>query len=196
MSYTKLAWRNEPPEFGIHNDTYWWLECTGYYGRVFTGIVRVVATPRSGRKLKMFRAFSNSSGDDVPTGKKEGWYWAGPINMPERYEDSTPQKKVVLSSFNMEKSDSMSFGEALEALKRGAFVARNGWNRKGAWLWLVQKDEYRLTAPLSPQNIPVAESMTEATMLPWIMMCTAQGDFVPWLASQTDMLAEDWEIFE
>lgn len=89
-----------------------------------------------------------------------------------------------------------SFGWALEHMKSGKRVARAGWNGKGMWLWLVRKDEYRLTSLLSPKTLPVAEALEAGTMLPWIMMCTTQGEFVPWLASQTDMLAEDWEIIE
>ena len=89
-----------------------------------------------------------------------------------------------------------TFGWALEHMKSGKRIARSGWNSKGMWLWLVREDEYRLTSPLSHQTLPVAEALEAGTMLPWIMMCTAQGDFVPWLSSQTDMLAEDWEIIE
>lgn len=89
-----------------------------------------------------------------------------------------------------------SFGWALEHMKSGKRIARSGWNGKGMWLWLVREDEYSLTSPLSPETLPVAEALEAGTMLPWIMMCTAQGDFVPWLGSQTDMLAEDWEVVE
>lgn len=71
---------------------------------------------------------------------------------------------------------SMDFGSAIKALKLGNTVARSGWNGKNMWLKLME---------------PSADSdMT----LPYICMFTAQGDLVPWLASQTDMLAEDWEI--
>lgn len=67
-----------------------------------------------------------------------------------------------------------TFGDALVALKNGKQVFRKGWNGKGMYLTLQQPDEN--------------SKMT----LPYIYMRTAQGDFVPWLASQTDMLAEDW----
>lgn len=66
------------------------------------------------------------------------------------------------------------FGEALKKLKDGVPVARVGWNGKGACLMLQRPDEH--------------SKMT----LPYIYMVTVQGDLVPWLASQTDMLAEDW----
>lgn len=69
----------------------------------------------------------------------------------------------------------MTFGDALTALKNGKQVFRTGWNGKGMYLTLQQPDEN--------------SKMT----LPYIYMRTAQGDFVPWFASQTDMLAEDWQ---
>lgn len=70
----------------------------------------------------------------------------------------------------------MDFSNALLNLKNGLRVARSGWNGNGMWLDLQIPDEH--------------SKMT----LPYIYMSTAQGDFVPWLASQTDILATDWEV--
>lgn len=70
----------------------------------------------------------------------------------------------------------MNFGSALEALKAGMRVARSGWNGKGMWLELQTPDTH--------------SKMT----LPYIFMKTADSNLVPWLASQTDMLADDWEL--
>lgn len=72
----------------------------------------------------------------------------------------------------------MNFGDALLALKEGKKVSRSGWNGKGMWLELQRPDAH--------------SKMT----LPYIFMVTVTGDRVPWLASQTDMLAEDWGIVE
>lgn len=86
------------------------------------------------------------------------------------------------------------FGWAVRALKSGERVRRRGWNGKG--MWLAYQKGY-------PDGIPINKNTAEATGLPegtvlrfcpYLMMFTAQGDFVPWLASQTDMLAEDWEL--
>lgn len=68
----------------------------------------------------------------------------------------------------------MNFGDAICALKAGKHVARNGWNGKGMWLALQRPD--------------ANSKMT----LPYVYMKTADGQVVPWLASQTDVLAEDW----
>jgi hypothetical protein len=89
-----------------------------------------------------------------------------------------------------------TFGEALVELKKGNLVARSGWNGKGMWLALQKA---------YPQGIPINRNTAEATglpegtvckFLPYIMMKTADGAFVPWLASQTDILGEDWEVVE
>lgn len=77
----------------------------------------------------------------------------------------------------------MTFGGALERLRLGMRVARTGWNGKGMWLQLIGGDEWTFTNG-KHDNMP---------LLPFIGMRTAQGSFVPWLASQTDILASDWE---
>ncbi|MCZ4076267.1 DUF2829 domain-containing protein [Agrobacterium sp. LMR679] len=88
----------------------------------------------------------------------------------------------------------MNFGHAVEALKSGHRVARAGWNGKNMFLVLVPGstgltvDEGR---PLAKAGVPVG---TVFDYLPHIDMFTTTGSFVPWLASQTDMLAEDWMI--
>jgi len=85
----------------------------------------------------------------------------------------------------------MNFGQAIEAMKAGNKVAREGWNGKGMWLILVPgSDSVRPVA-----NTPYSKAgITEPTNInPHIDMFTAAGSMQPgWLASQTDMLAEDW----
>lgn len=85
-----------------------------------------------------------------------------------------------------------NFGEAIEALKKGLKVARKGWNGKGMWLKLVEEDHYSIIE--SKVGISMGDGHNEWNLLPWIGMKTADNKFVPWLASQTDILAEDWEI--
>ena len=86
--------------------------------------------------------------------------------------------------------EAMTFGLALEALKKGHRVARAGWNGKGMWLGLVQGYDY------NPQEGRATAYALGCIKLPWIGMKTANGEFVPWLASQTDMLVEDWTIVD
>lgn len=79
----------------------------------------------------------------------------------------------------------MTFGEAIAELKAGRRVARAGWNGKGMWVRLVN---LYADAEFSVREI---EPCT-GTWLPFLTMKTVDNGLVPWLASQTDMLAEDW----
>lgn len=91
---------------------------------------------------------------------------------------------------------SSDFGYALQMLRAGAKLARKGWNGKG--MFIVYQRAY-------PDGIPINKNTSEATglpegtvcrFLPYLMMKTADGAFVPWLASQTDILAEDWVVVD
>lgn len=83
----------------------------------------------------------------------------------------------------------MNFGEAIAALKVGKKVSREGWNGKGMFLFLADGIEFSTVAEIGPAR-PVSVS-------PSIVMKTTQDDFVVgWLTSQTEILAEDWKIWE
>ena len=85
----------------------------------------------------------------------------------------------------------MDFGKALIALKEGQRVARAGWNGKGMFLFLVAGSNFVVNRE------PLLSIMGEGTVVtycPHIDMKTADDKVVPWLASQTDVLAEDWRI--
>lgn len=87
----------------------------------------------------------------------------------------------------------MSFGHALVALKAGHKVARAGWNGKGMFLFLVAGSRFKVNRP---PLLGIYEEGTEIDYHGHIDMKTAQGYVVPWLASQPDMLADDWTIVE
>jgi Protein of unknown function (DUF2829) len=77
----------------------------------------------------------------------------------------------------------MNFGWALNELKSGGIVCRRGWNGKGMWLRLQVPDEHsKMTLPYIYIEYPATSAAYPG------------GSRVPWLASQTDMLAEDWEL--
>lgn len=92
----------------------------------------------------------------------------------------------------------MDFGGAIRALKAGRCVARAGWNGKGMWLALSGVDGPRDVAYHNFWARPNAQYASQqpggtAKVLPCITMKTATGEILMgWLASQTDMLAEDW----
>lgn len=87
----------------------------------------------------------------------------------------------------------MTFGHALEAMKKGKKVARNGWNGKGMFIFLVQGSTFKVNRP---PLLGIYPEGTEVNYHAHIDMKTADGMVVPWLASQTDMLSDDWEIVE
>lgn len=70
----------------------------------------------------------------------------------------------------------LNFGQAIEAMRMGSKVARDGWNGKGMWIALQVPDQH------------------SKMQQPYIYMCPVGGKLVPWLASQADMLANDWLI--
>lgn len=74
----------------------------------------------------------------------------------------------------------MDFGDVIKEMKKDNTkkFARKGWNGKNMYIELQRPDEH--------------SKMT----LPYIFMKTVQGDLVPWLASQTDMLCDDWVELE
>lgn len=81
----------------------------------------------------------------------------------------------------------MNFGEAIAALKEGNRVARRGWNGKDMFLFLAKGED--LTSCVCKKGMPPCVDS--------ICMKTAQNTIViGWLASQTDMLADDWHIFD
>lgn len=84
--------------------------------------------------------------------------------------------------------DAMDFGEALYILKEGGIVTRKGWNGKGMFLYYVPEGNY-LPCTDAARWAFKGEAVPYGA---YIAMKTAQGNVVPWLASQTDLLAEDW----
>jgi hypothetical protein len=86
----------------------------------------------------------------------------------------------------------MGFGQALLSLEAGYRVTRTGWN--GSGMWVTYQRGY-------PDGIAINANTAEATGIPegtvckfrpYLMMRTADGEFMPWVASQTDLLATDW----
>jgi hypothetical protein len=85
----------------------------------------------------------------------------------------------------------LSFSTALDLLKQGERVRRAGWNGKGMFIFLVPGSTFVVNRE------PLLSILGEGTKVEYhghIDMKTAQGYVVPWLASQADMLDEDWEL--
>lgn len=102
----------------------------------------------------------------------------------------------------------MNFGQAIEGLKEGKSVSRNGWNGKGMFIYLNKgshdfHSKDGINVDIIPQIDGVSVTLFEGgdtgtvTRLPNLNMKSATGSTVTgWLPSQTDLLAEDWGIVE
>lgn len=87
--------------------------------------------------------------------------------------------------------ENLTFGDAIREMRCGKQVARHGWNGVGMFLYLVPGSNFAVNrAPL----LGIYEEGTEITYREHIDMSTVDGSCVPWLASQSDMLANDWYV--
>lgn len=159
----------------------------------YIGTKIINATPMNRGEYNRYRGWPIPADED-PTDK--GYL----VQYSDGYESWSPEKQ-----FNeaYKECDSMTFGLAVEALKKGLKVARKGWNGKGMYLYLVHgfdcdKDNLRNEASLHlPKDEMAMHGTGVATFLSHIDMRTANGDIcVGWLASQTDILSEDWMVVE
>ena len=88
-------------------------------------------------------------------------------------------------------TDAMTFGDALEAMKQGQRVAREGWNGKNMYVFLAFEPDFVTDADIS------AFDQLDVEVSDMLVLKTARDTFQPgWLATQSDMLAEDWYIVE
>lgn len=128
-----------------------------------------------------------------PTGEGDGYQ----VVYSDGYTSWSP-KEAFEEAYR--ETSGMNFGLALEALKKGHRIARAGWNGKGMWLSLSCDGSRRVPYQSfwSPHNAEHARNQGGyATVLPSITMKTAAGEILMgWLASQTDMLADDWCVLE
>lgn len=102
-------------------------------------------------------------------------------------------KSLTLEQLDELRQGNGSFGSAVEALKQGYKVARSGWNGKNMFLFLVQGSTFKVNRP---PLLGIYPEGTEINYCPHIDMKTADDKVVPWLASQTDVLEEDWMTIE
>lgn len=94
-----------------------------------------------------------------------------------------------------------NFGQAIETLKAGGFVQRAGWNGKGMWLALIipgrEGEDSILLDHVDPVGCFGFSTESELRVDPVIAMRTAQITLqLGWLASQADMLADDWQVVD
>lgn len=84
-----------------------------------------------------------------------------------------------------------TFGVAIMHLKSGLKIRRAGWNGKEMFLYYVPANSYPAVTEIAKETF--GDTVPYGA---YIAMKTAQNNVVPWLASQTDVLAEDWELLD
>lgn len=90
------------------------------------------------------------------------------------FESTLSMNDLLKRTYEVRTIETLSFSKALNILKSGRKVSREGWNGKGQYIEM--------------QNPDINSKMTE----PYLYIKTVDGGLVPWLASQTDLLADDW----
>jgi hypothetical protein len=158
----------------------------------YIGTKIINAKPMTKQEYSDFRGWTVPADED---GADEGFLVeyvdGGKANTPEYagYVSWSP-KDVFERAYKP--TENMSFGEAIEAAKRGQKIARNGWNGKG--MFVVYQKGY-------PDGIPANKNTAEAfgieegspfKVRPYLQMRCADGTHQMWLASQSDILDNDW----
>jgi hypothetical protein len=113
-----------------------------------------------------------------------------------RYEDGY-ESWSPMAQFNAayRPVNALTFGQATEAAKLGKKIGRAGWNGKGMFVYYVAAGRY---PPVSEpaKEIAAGEPDARVPYRSYLAMKTVTGEVVPWLASQSDVLEDDWEIVE
>jgi hypothetical protein len=156
----------------------------------YIGTKRVLARPMNRQSYNDYRGWTlpeNENGADE--GMLVEYLDGGQANDP-RHKGYISWSPLDVFNRAYRQTIGMTFGEAIEALKAGLRVARAGWNGKGMWLFLIQgsNDIAKL------HGYGFGEMVGEPVFRDAIFMKTVDNQLVPWTASQTDVLAEDWAI--
>lgn len=142
----------------------------------YIGVKRVRAVPMT---YIEYCQYKNQECEQDQNPPKDGYF----VVYPDGYESWCPKAQFEEANRPV---NGLSFGHAIEAAKKGMKIARAGWNGKGMWLFFVPDNGWNL----------LFGNTTDYKNNPFIAMKTADDKYVPWLASQTDILADDWFIVE
>lgn len=86
----------------------------------------------------------------------------------------------------------MKFGLALEFMRKGKRIARKNWNGKGMYLYYIPANKYEPTTEIAKEQF----KGEKVPYRDYIAMKTVNDEIVPWVASQSDILSEDWFVVE
>lgn len=171
----------------------------------YIGTKSILATPMSRGEYCEYRGWNIPEGEDPNEPVYLVEYTDGGKPNDERHAGYITMSPKEVFDNAYRQNGSLNFGDAVLSLKQGKKVARSGWNGKGMWLVLVKP----YTDAIHSVNTPCfsyrafelpdgsnGPSQKSPKILPYIAMKTVGDELVPWLASQTDVLAEDWTILE
>ena len=122
----------------------------------------------------------------------------GAIRVSDLCSDVATFLRGLASNDVLQPGEEVTFGQAVEFLKRGFKVARKGWNGKGMWLWLKQETMVKSEWCHDMALKAIADQNGgEIHALGTICMKTADNKILTgWLAQQTDILSHDWRLIE
>jgi hypothetical protein len=158
--------------------------CHEEYLQTYLGVKKVLATPATQGDFRLSKCASTNltfvpNDDDA----REGYI----VVYEDGYVSWSPKDSFEKA---YRKVDNLTFGLAIEAMKKGDKVARKGWNGKGMWIELQVPDEHsKMTRPYIYMVCPKGSTKHFGEQ-------TKDFERIPWLASQTDVLAEDWVIVD
>ena len=118
------------------------------------------------------------------------------VHYPDGYVSWCPKAQFEAAG---RPCDGMTFGMAIEAMKNGKKVARRGWNGKGMYVWVMPGSTITNCPNITDPHLKAISDANGGTVVfvGSVRMKTATGEVLTgWLASQTDMLSEDWVVAE
>lgn len=161
----------------------------------YIGVKLINAHPMTRAVYNTFRGWKlpeDERGDDE--GYLVEYLDGGKPNVPtyKGYVSWSPKAQFE-AAYRQITDNSMSFGLAIEAMQKGFKVQRAGWNGKDMFIYYVPANSY----PVERNSNNTMAGIYPDDMVPYgayLAMKTVDGTVVPWLASQTDMLTDDWKI--
>lgn len=188
----------------VHSDRMINLSVTDHngvvHGRTSVTLLRPGEQPMPGCSYATWMDYQIKQAGKVETPEDEQTNGDAEAALQAAFDEALGLLAGAMSEDAAAPGEGMCFGWALEMLKAGYKVARKGWNGKGMWLSLSGTDGMRHVHANNLWSKNIADyARTQpdscAQVQPCVVMKTATGQIqMGWLASQSDMLAEDWEL--
>lgn len=158
---------------------------------LFIGTKLIAATPMKLGAYNEYRGWEIPEDEDPDTDGYLVEYMDGGRSNHKDHEGYISWSPKPVFDMAYRPTNGMNFGLAIEAMKAGLLVRRKGWNGEGMFCYFVDGSTFEVNRP--PLQ-GIYKDGTVITYRPHIDMRTADGSCVPWLASQSDILADDWVV--